>query len=330
LGFLGKTEVTNPSDRLRIEITADGSNTFFSEQFQECFHSTFGAKQEAEMKFVLPSLTHLKIEIEKGLENDREKSTDKGREIEIAKKIPNQIQILDLCYGLGYNTAAALEYLQDLEVKISIIGLENNLEVAQSAYSQGLLDIWQHQTKQRLGNLAVQKNHQEEQIDLRLIIGDARQTISQIPTQWADAIFLDPFSPKHCPQLWTIDFLRLVSDRLKPSGYLVTYSCATAMRSALKSIGLYLWSTPPLGRKAPGTIASWQNRGIPERSQSLGKGETEVLETRAGIPYRDPGLCDQAAEIIERHQSEQNCSNLRSTSKWLKQHLREKAVKHVD
>ncbi len=34
--------------------TGDGSYTFYSTEFGESFHSQFGAKQEAELKFVEP------------------------------------------------------------------------------------------------------------------------------------------------------------------------------------------------------------------------------------------------------------------------------------
>ena len=36
--------------------TADGSKTFFSEEFNESFHSHFGAKQESYFKYVVPTL----------------------------------------------------------------------------------------------------------------------------------------------------------------------------------------------------------------------------------------------------------------------------------
>ncbi|MDX1978061.1 MAG: MnmC family methyltransferase [Pseudanabaenaceae cyanobacterium bins.68] len=281
-------------DQLSLAATADGSFTFFSATFQEHFHSNFGAKQEAEQKFILPALSPLP---------------------------PSRpICLIDFCYGLGYNTAAALEYLAP-ERQVCLIGLENNLEVPQTAVRDRLISIWQPPTQQILSQLAHHQTYQTEQHDLQLLIGDARQTIQQVPLAWADAIFFDPFSPKRCPQLWTIDLLSLVSDRLKPQGYLVTYSCAAAVRSALHTLGLHFWATQPLGRKAPGTIASWQNDAIPNRSQALSELEQEILTTRAGIPYRDPQLQDPAAVIVQRRQAEQATSKLRSTSNWLKQHL---------
>ena len=60
--------------------TDDGSFTFFSSEFNEAFHSSQGAKAEAFAKFAA--------------------ATDLA---ERAKR-PN-ICLLDICYGLGYNSA---------------------------------------------------------------------------------------------------------------------------------------------------------------------------------------------------------------------------------
>jgi hypothetical protein len=80
---------TKTSDRLSLQSTADGSQTFFSDQFQEAFHSHHGAKQEAIAKFVEPTQIAEKV---------------RGK-----VKSNQSLRILDVCYGLGYNTAAAVE-----------------------------------------------------------------------------------------------------------------------------------------------------------------------------------------------------------------------------
>ena len=39
---------------LTQKLTDDGSYTFFSDEFEELFHSQSGAKQEAQYKFIEP------------------------------------------------------------------------------------------------------------------------------------------------------------------------------------------------------------------------------------------------------------------------------------
>lgn len=281
-------------DRLTLLATADGSTTFFSDAFGEAFHSIHGAKQEAEAKFVLPARI-------------REKAQEQGC-----------INIIDVCYGLGYNSAAAIACIDASESrkpqlqKLQIVALENNWQVPKAAIADGLMDIWSPTLVQHLKVLAETKGVKTANLDLSLLIGDARQTAQTLPKSWADAIFLDPFSPPRCPQLWTVEFMSVLASCLKPDGYLVTYSCATAVRSAMLTAGLEISSSAPVGRKAPGTVAAFPPTDLPPLTQA----EREILQTRASVPYRDPHLSDPAAVIIQRRQAEQSCSTLKPTSAW--------------
>ena len=272
-------------DSLSLFPTADGSVTFWSEAFQETFHSSHGAKHEAEAKFVIPA-----------------KIAEKAR-------TQSQLNILDVCYGLGYNSAAAIatvSELQDYNPNLHIIALENNLEVPQKAIAAGLVNIWQPAIAQILTTAAEKQIVKTKDISLQLLIGDARQTISQVPTKWADAIFLDPFSPPHCPQLWTVEFMQLLANCLKPDGYLVTYSSSAAVRAAMLSAGLQIGAIAPIGRKSPSTIAAFAPTPLPPISDT----EAAFLKTRAAIPYRDRSLQSTADEIIAKRQTEQQNSPL--------------------
>ncbi len=62
-------------------ITGDGSVGLYSEEFNDIYHSGYGALTEAYEKFVTPNL---------GLEDN--------------------IKVLDICYGLGYNSKAFLNF----------------------------------------------------------------------------------------------------------------------------------------------------------------------------------------------------------------------------
>ena len=275
-------------DKLSLFSTEDGSVTFWSETYQQSFHSASGAKIEAEAKFVIPA--------------------------QIAEKSRTQkrLHILDVCYGLGYNSAAAIAAVSQSNsiCHLHIIGLENNLAVPQKAITDGLVNIWQPEIVDILRNVAAEQFLQSRDRTMQLLIGDARQTIQQVPQRWADAIFLDPFSPPHCPQLWTVEFMQLLADRLKPDGYLLTYSAAAAVRMAMLSAGLEIGAIAPIGRKSPSTIAAFAPTPLPAISQL----EADFLNTRAAIPYRDPTLTATAADIIRDRQREQAQSNLPSGS----------------
>jgi tRNA U34 5-methylaminomethyl-2-thiouridine-forming methyltransferase MnmC len=297
------------------QLTADGSFTFVSQEFGESFHSHYGAKQESFLKFVEPT--------------------------QLARSATQKpvLRLLDICYGLGYNTAAALQTIWAVNPSccVELIGLEVNPVVPQSAIAHQLFDNWNYNYTEILKELAFKHQVETASFKAKLLIGDARNTIALVRQLdfWADAIFLDAFSPPQCPQLWTVEFIKQLSLCLDQDGFLATYSCAAAVRTALFSAGLAIASTPPVGRRSPGTVAAHNQdtgRGghseaaifvgkFPASSSPLSQAENEHLLTRAAIPYRDPKLTDPTEVIVMRRLQEQQASSLEPTSHWRKRWL---------
>lgn len=293
------------SDNFTPELTADGSFTFFSQEFGEAFHSHYGARQESFLKFVEPTQLALKA------------------------KYKPILRLLDVCYGLGYNTAAALQTIWSVNPNcyVEVIGLEINTAVPQSAIAHRLFENWNYEYTNILSQLAYEQKVQTNRLQATLLIGDARTTVQEVYGLGfqADAIFLDPFSPPQCPQLWTVEFIQQLTLCLQKDGILATYSCAAAVRTALLTAGLQIGSTPPVGRRSPGTVAASKEKTASAslRKFSLSQAEKEHLLTRAAIPYRDPQLKDSAEAILKRRQLEQQASSLEPTSRWRKRWYRE-------
>ncbi|MEM8829374.1 MAG: MnmC family methyltransferase [Cyanobacteria bacterium P01_G01_bin.19] len=277
--------------------TGDGSYTFYSPEFQEAFHSSFGAKQEAEVRYVEPC------------------------QIKQLAATKSTIKLLDICYGLGYNSAAALDAIWSInpECKIELYALEISADVPRQAIKHALLAQWRSPVSQLLSELGNELSVNNKLLAAKLLLGDARQTIqSLVRAGWqADAIFLDPFSPRKCPQLWTVDFIALVAKCLDERGKLATYSCSAAVRTALILNQLQICSIVGVGRKSPGTLAAFWYKNL----HSISQKEREHLATRAAIPYRDRNLNSSSAEIITQRNKEQDKSNLESTSQWRKRWL---------
>jgi tRNA U34 5-methylaminomethyl-2-thiouridine-forming methyltransferase MnmC len=278
------------------QLTEDGSYTLFSSEFGELFHSREGAKSEALQKYV--------------------HATDLPE-----KAQQPQIKILDVCYGLGYNTAAAIETIWTINPNchIELYGLELDATVPIAAATPPHLKLWTPAVQAILTTLAHHHHHQTPQLTAQLLIGDARQTLFSLQQKsfQADAIFFDPFSPQVCPQLWTIEFFRLTVACLAPTGKLATYSRAAAVRTAMLAAGLTIGNIP-LDTISPRSH-EWSQGTIAARSplpHSLSIMEQQHLQTRAAVPYRDPSLSDRAAVILQRRQQEQQHSPLESTSSW--------------
>ena len=276
--------------------TADGSATFFSEVFGEWFHSRAGAYAEARSIYV--QATNL---VPRALKQDR-------------------MTIVDVCYGLGYNTAAALEGIWAVkpQAQIQLVGLELDETVPRAAIAQGLLKDWPPPVQAALADLAKMQQIRTH-LHADLLIGDARQHLQTLVKSGlqADVIFLDPFSPPRCPQLWTVEFLALMAKCLQPQGVLVTYSCAAAVRTALQLAGLQIGSLAVRDRQWPSTLASYNDTDL----QPLSQQEQEHLQTRAAVPYRDPSLQDDAETIQQRRTQEQATSALQSTGAWRRRWL---------
>lgn len=277
--------------------TDDGSFTFFSEEFGEAFHSSRGAKAEAFDKFA--EATKL-----------------------VERAVGDRLHLLDVCYGLGYNTAAALEtvWATHPHCHVTVYGLELDPTVPEAATQPPLVEVWTPSVRSILEELAQSRHAQSPYLDAHLLIGDARQTIQTLAHSGfqADAIFFDPFSPRRCPQLWTVEFFEQTAQCLAPGGILATYSRAASVRRAMQLAGLQIGSIPlPAGEGLPhewsqGTVASRDVSDLP----TLSPMELEHLQTRAAVPYRDPTLQDSAEAIAQRHQHEQAASSLETTTRW--------------
>ncbi|MBW3018026.1 hypothetical protein KY325_02615, partial [Candidatus Woesearchaeota archaeon] len=211
-------------------ITGDNSVTFFSSKYDEAYHSLTGAKEEAFKKYSEPC----KI-------------------AELAKT--GKILILDVCFGLGYNSAAAIETAlkSNPECRIEIIGLEDDEGILKKTLK--LEPEIEHYDKIKQAIKNKDKKFEDKQIKIQILLGDARETIKEIKIKF-DAVFFDPFSPKKCPELWTADFFLDVNKVMKKGAILATYSCAKSVRKNMETAGFFVTDGPVVKRWSPGTLGT--------------------------------------------------------------------------
>ncbi|MBF9035195.1 tRNA (5-methylaminomethyl-2-thiouridine)(34)-methyltransferase MnmD [Rhodobacterales bacterium HKCCE2091] len=89
---------------------------------------------------------------------------------------------------------------------------------------------------------------QTETADIRLVEGDARETLPA----WggaADAWFLDGFAPARNPELWDDALMAEVGRHTAPGGTFATYTAAGHVRRALSAAGFAVERVPGYGRK---------------------------------------------------------------------------------
>ncbi|MBI4453062.1 hypothetical protein HY636_00290 [Candidatus Woesearchaeota archaeon] len=243
----------NPNQNIKLITTKDNSITFFNEQYKETYHSVSGAVEEAQKKF-----------------------SDACKIKEFAK-LHDEINILDVCFGLGYNTAVAIDNILAVNpnCKINIVGLENDINIL-NKLNELTPPIVHYDLIQKLVQPQNQQKNEftlhEKNINLKIIIGDARETIKILNRAELITIinklanqnnakniqfnfcFFDPFSPKTCPELWTKEFFQEVYAVMTNNGVLATYSCARIVRENMKTAGFIVKDGPIVGRRGPGTI----------------------------------------------------------------------------
>lgn len=296
---LGHSERPNDLDQgLESRRTADGSFSLWSEQFGEGFHSGRGAVREARDTFVAPA--------------------------ELERFSPGStLRVLELCVGTGSNTAALLEACGAQGLPLQWWGLELDPEPLRLALAaHHFRQQWQPQALAVLEQLQRHGRFQGPLGQGQLLWGDARQTLAALQRHargTLDLVLHDAFSPRHCPELWTVEVLGDLAALLQPQGRLITYCCAAAVRQGLRLCGLELaaipahaaqhqgsGTSPPRQAWSGGTAASPTPLTRSQRLRALTALELEHLATSAAEPYRDPGRSAPAAVIVEARQRSQS------------------------
>lgn len=196
----------------RLQVTADGSLSVFSERYGEWYSSRHGAARQSRTVFLEGSAAHLHpaprvLEVGFGLGlNFRTTLTD----------------VIGRGAALDYRAFEALAQPASVLREVSV-GEREPLWLA-------LLDGWE--AGRRAGQLSVQYGPH------RLSLWFADITAAALPPEWADAVYLDGFSPARNPEVWTPEFLACLAVSLAPGGRLATYSAAGAVRRGLIAAGL--------------------------------------------------------------------------------------------
>lgn len=267
-------------------ITADGTETFFNEEYNEAYHSTkAGAYTESLQKFVLPC----KIP-------------------DLAKK--GQIDILDIGFGLGYNVAVAIKEAIKVNknVKINIISIEKDKTVFEKIKKlnipESLKDVYSFLLSGYFKTHKIENAEfpvyfaQDENITLTVILGEGRdilKTLSKSELKF-DAVFYDAFSPKVNTEMWTVDIFKVVKSLMEEEAVLATYSASLAVRKGLVEARFKIGLVEPVGRKSYSTVATI-NGEIPPLTE---KEKNRLENSPYAISYSDPELNLPPEEIKRR------------------------------
>jgi len=222
---------------VHIITTKDGSDTLYSEQFNEIYHSGNGAIQESQHVFIQHGLDYV---INSLIEAD---STGDNL----------QVKIFEMGFGTGLNALLTMLEAEKRNVKIDYETIELypvpvetikalnytqilGYEHCYGPYHTMHLMNW-NETHTIAPNFTFKKI-KGSLIDYQLSIANYQ------------LIYFDAFAPEQQPELWTSDIMRKIYSILSPNGILVSYSSKSAFQKALKEVGFTVEKIPgPPGKR---------------------------------------------------------------------------------
>ncbi|SNR47438.1 tRNA U34 5-methylaminomethyl-2-thiouridine-forming methyltransferase MnmC [Lutibacter agarilyticus] len=208
-----------------IIVTADGSSTIHLPEWNEQYHSKYGAIQEAYHVFIKSGLQLF---------------------------ANSELSILEIGYGTGLNSFITFLEAQKLKLKIDYVGVE--------AYPVALEEVEKLNYVSELGaentieifKKMHQQNWDEKQaVSSEFSLTKRKQFFNEIDDENTfDLIYFDAFGARVQPELWTEEIFEAMFNSLKKEGVLVTYSAKGSVRRALQTVGFTVERLPgPPGKR---------------------------------------------------------------------------------
>lgn len=196
-----------------LQITDDGSHTFYVPELDEHFHSTHGAIQESKHIFINAGFN----KIEK-----------------------NTINIFELGFGTGLNAWLTLIEAQLKNINVNYFGVEkyplkpdeyqqlNYAKPLDEGNNENFLKLHQspwNETVQLTTNFQLTKF----QSDILLFDFDTLPLI--------DLIYFDAFAPNKQPEIWDLSLFEKIYKHCNPGAILVTYCAKGEVRRNIQKAG---------------------------------------------------------------------------------------------
>ena len=214
-------------DTLKLVVTNDGSNSVFSEKFNQQYHSLHGALQES-----------LHVFIHAGLK--------------FKQQTLNEISILEIGFGTGLNALLTLIEISKSNTKINFTTIEkyplatdiiehlNYHNVISENNCAAFFNQLHACNWNAFNDITNSFSLIKMQIDIEEIIFKNE----------FDIIYFDAFAPNTQPELWTIAIFEKMYNALKSNGILVTYCAKGEVKRNLKAAGFEIEALPgPIGKR---------------------------------------------------------------------------------
>jgi tRNA U34 5-methylaminomethyl-2-thiouridine-forming methyltransferase MnmC len=208
-----------------IVATKDGSNTLFSKLYNQHYHNPDdGAINEALSKHIIPAFTFHKDKLE--------------------------LTILDICFGIGYNTFSTIYYClqNNLNIKLNIFSPELDGNLVKSLENFEFPKEFDS-IKHIINSIAKTSKYEDENLKIEVFIGDARNYIKSLNENSFDIIYQDAFSSDVNFELWTKEYFDDIYKLCNDSCIMSSYAIATPIRLSMYEAGFFIYENRPVKRK---------------------------------------------------------------------------------
>ncbi len=219
-----------------IVSTKDGSNTLFSKLYNQHYHNPDdGAIDESLTKHIIPAFT-----------------------FQANKK---ELTILDICFGIGYNTFSTIYYVikNNLDIKLNIYSPELDGNLVKSLDKFDFPKEFE-EIKHIIKAVAQNGFYSDEKIKIEVNIGDARKYIKNLEKNSFDIVYQDAFSSDVNFELWTKEYFDDIYKLCKNDCIMSSYAIATPIRLSMNEAGFFIYEHRPVKRKI--TLAVKQKQEI--------------------------------------------------------------------
>ncbi len=192
--------------------TRDGSTTIHIEEWDECYHSRFGAIQEAQHVF-----------IKKGLSLFENKS----------------VSVLEIGFGTGLNAFITFLEYQKFNQKINYVGVEAFPVSAEEAEMMNYVSELNAEAEKYI----FEKLHQcqwekPNNLNEDFVFTKRNQFFADIDdSEKFDLIYFDAFGYDVQPELWSVAIFKRMYQALKIKGALVTYAARGVIKRNMIEAG---------------------------------------------------------------------------------------------
>jgi tRNA U34 5-methylaminomethyl-2-thiouridine-forming methyltransferase MnmC len=205
---------------LHVVPTGDGSLTLFSEQFNEHYHSTHGARQESMHVFIQMGLACVPLDL-------------------------TPIHILEVGGGTLLNAWLTHTWVRENNRE----GIYHLVEAypptpeslrsfwSKTALSEAWLNVYAQPVPLALKGMTLEHRYRKlEEADL-------------MESKY-DLVYFDAFAPSKQPELWTADIFKKIYHAMAVGGILVTYCAQGQFKRNLKEAGFLVEALPgPPGKR---------------------------------------------------------------------------------